>query len=692
MKRFLNLMVAVVAVFMVGFTTVKADQINLVSGKVFFEGAKSPVNGGKRDFHLKQVSGNNSAYAFCLDSQHIFYAGLYNSNSGLNYNSKRIENVILKAYLAGLGTDRNNYGISNDELYQITQMAVWYASHGNGADGMLPGDTYINWINENGKDYRKNIYNYLINDNDVPSIPSTSINVESTNSGLETDDEKNYFGSSLYKVVGPEDVTYTVEATGDACVLYNGTCEKTQTVGANKTFRLRTKYVANKDVTVSATIKSSSYLTGYSFNLYQPTAKGNYQNAAVFIPKFDRFEKTISETGREDVKKRETTLKVSKTDVTGQKEIPGAHMRITDVNGNEIITWESGNSVKEISSNIIKIGEMYKLYEDVAPAGYVPVHNAFGFVLNEDGKVTTCDLSKNEKECVKMSTEDILKIVNEPTKLTVSKTDSTGLTELDGAKMSVYELGKDTPIDSWTSSSKEQHQIKGLVIGTTYKMVEKSSPVGFDEMIVNIYFQLDDNGKVQLCNVKSDDEKNAECGGTVFKDENDVIYAKIKGETLVIINYPSKESSVLVSKMDFTNGHEIKGAKMKICTLAEYEKDGDSCKPSEDSWSWTSSDKPYKIALQPGEYVLFETLPVDGYENYMLISDGTEEKKTTAYKFSIVEGQQTKIDVYNELKAKKIDIPDVPSTGVTTGAYLIGGLVMLVGAGTVVIAKKKENM
>ncbi len=280
MKRLLSLVVAIAAVFMVGFTTVNADQINLVSGKKFFEGAISPVNGGKRDFHLKQVAGNGSAYAFCLDSQHVFYVGKYNSNPGLNYNSKKIENVILKSYLAGLGTDSNKYGISNDDLYMITQMAVWYASHGNGTDGMLPNDTYINWINQNQQ--RKDIYNYLINDNNVPSISNESISVESTNTGLETDSKKQFFGSSQYLIVGPDDVTYTVSATSaDTCVLYNGKCEQTQVIPAYKNFRLRTTYVANKDVTVSATIKSTKYLTGYSFNLYQPEVTANNQNAAV---------------------------------------------------------------------------------------------------------------------------------------------------------------------------------------------------------------------------------------------------------------------------------------------------------------------------------------------------------------------------------------------------------------------------
>ena len=704
MKRFkslLSLIVAVVAVFMVGFTTVKADQIKLVSGKVFFENITNK-DGKKRDFHLKKVSGNDSAYAFCLDSQHVFFEGNYTSNSGLNYNSDAIKNVILNAYSAGLGTGSNKYGISNDELYMITQMAVWDAAHGTyqydvnnkyGHDGMAIGDTYDAWLSEAGKEYRRRIYNELRKT--TASVPNYSISVGAQGKKdvvLTAAGDKSDFGSEQFKIDGPSNLTYTVSidknsSSKGACVWYGGECKESQQIPAGKNFRLKADYVANQDVKVVANVKSSEYLTGYSFNLYQPNANGNnYQNAAVFIPEHNKYEAKISATGRDDVKREQpTTLKVSKTDVTGQVEIPGAHMRITDVNGKEIIKWESGKTVKEISSDIIIVGQMYKLYEDVAPAGYVPVHNAFGFVLNANGTVTTCDLKKNEKECVKMSEEDILKIVNEPTKLTVSKTDGTGQAELDGAKMFVYELGNKVPVDSWISDSKVQHQIEGLVIGKIYRMEETSSPVGFDPLTVNIYFKLDDNGKVQLCNVKNDDEKTAECGGTVFKDENGVTYAEIKGEVLVIINYPSKttETSLTISKKDFTTGKEIVGAHLQIFRVVDGKREA---KPA---YEWDSTEEDYIIKdIKPGKYVLVETIPVTGYDPEMIILGNP----TTEYEFEIVEGQQTKIDVYNALEAKKETIPDVPNTGITTSAYLIGTLVMLAGAGTIVIAKKKENM
>ena len=687
MKRFLSLMVAVVAVFMVGFTTVKADQINLVSGKKFFEGAKSPVNGGARDFHLKQVSGNSSAYAFCLDSQHVFYVGKYNSNPGLNYNSKKIENVILKAYLAGLGTDKNVYGISNDELYEITQMAVWYASHGNGTDGMLPGDTYINWIN--AEDYRLNIYNYLINDNNVPTFTDepSILNWKGT---LKPDAKKEYFVSSDFTINGSKDLVFTVSASNGngSCVLYGDTCEKTQMIPGGASFKLRTNYVANDEVNVSAEITVSKYLTGYSFNLYQPEVTQNNQNAAVFIPKFDKYNDYVTATGCDDVKKKPTTLKVSKTDGTGQEELAGAEMKVYELgNDKPFDSWTSEKGVQHQNENLI-IDNIYRMEQVSSPVGFDKLTVNIYFKLDDNGKVQLCDVKNNDESTAscggtKFVDENgvtyaeinggVLVIKNYPsktTKLTVSKTDGTGQEELDGAEMKVYELENDKLVDSWTSKKGVQHQIENLIIGKIYRMEEVSSPVGFDKLTVNIYFKLDDNGKVQLCDVKNNDEATASCGGTKFVDENGVTYAEINGGVLVIKNYPSKTTKVIITKRDFTNGEEIKGAHLQI-----LDENGNIVA------DWISEDKPYEIeGLKPGKYTLIETLPADNY-NVEMIIDGN---RTSRYEFEITENGITKIDVYNEIMG-------VPNTGINASStYIIGGFVMLIGAATIVIAKKKE--
>lgn len=382
MKRLLSLMVAVVAIFMVGFTTVKADDINLISGKKFFDGSISPVNGGKRDFHLKQVAGNDSAYAFCLDSQHIFYEGKYNLNSNLDYDAKKIENVILNAYLTGLGTDKNVYGISNDELYEITQMAVWYASHGTGTDGMLENDTYINWLNQEGYEYRKTIYNELRTV--ASSVSKPSISIKSSQGGtkeyLTVSGKKDNFESGQFVIDGPENLTYTVSvdskaSSKGACILYNGECKKVQEIPAGKNFKLRADYVENQDVNVVANITTNDYLTGYTFNLYQPEVIANNQNAAVFIPTFGKYEGKISATGRDDVKeKKSSNLTVSKKDLTTGKEVKDAYLQIFQiVNGERedkpIYEWTSSN--KDYVINDIKPGK-YVLIEVLPNSNYEP--------------------------------------------------------------------------------------------------------------------------------------------------------------------------------------------------------------------------------------------------------------------------------------------------------------------------------
>ena len=129
MKRLLNFMIMVVAVFMIGFTTVKAEEIKLITvGDKFFKGVETS-NGEKRDFNFKKLDG--SSYAFCLDSQKYFndntgdknnYATLDNYSSDA---SAKIKNVILRAYLAGLGsknsgTDTVNDYVINGKSYRLS--------------------------------------------------------------------------------------------------------------------------------------------------------------------------------------------------------------------------------------------------------------------------------------------------------------------------------------------------------------------------------------------------------------------------------------------------------------------------------------------------------------------------------------------------------------------------------------------
>lgn len=83
------------------------------------------------------------------------------------------------------------------------------------------------------------------------------------------------------------------------------------------------------------------------------------------------------------VDKAELKVRISKTDITGEKEIPGATLIVKDSKGNAIETWVSTNEPKYI---VLEPGE-YSLTETIAPKGYILSKTAVYFKLDENGSV-----------------------------------------------------------------------------------------------------------------------------------------------------------------------------------------------------------------------------------------------------------------------------------------------------------------
>lgn len=131
---------------------------------------------------------------------------------------------------------------------------------------------------------------------------------------------------------------------------------------------------------------------------------------------------------------------------------------------------------------------LYEIKELKTPIGYVSNHEVYEIDATYQGQ---------DVETI----EVIYEVLNDITKVEISKQDLTTGKELPGAHMVVKE--KDGSIfDSWISTN-EPYLIKGLEPNKTYELIETSSPYGF-ALAQKIEFTVKDTGEVQKVEMKDD--------------------------------------------------------------------------------------------------------------------------------------------------------------------------------------------
>ena len=189
-----------------------------------------------------------------------------------------------------------------------------------------------------------------------------------------------------------------------------------------------------------------------------------------------------------------TTVELTKTDLTTGKELPGAHLKVTDEDGNVIDEWVSTEKTHVIKE--LTVGKSYTMTETKPADGYVTAESITFTVEN------TAEIQKQEMK------DDVTKVL-------ISKQDIAGK-ELPGAKLTILdEDGK--VVESWTSTE-EAHYIEMLPIGK-YTLREETAPEGY-LVAKDVEFEVKDTAEVQKV-VMVDEEKPREStpeGGKPSKD------------------------------------------------------------------------------------------------------------------------------------------------------------------------------
>lgn len=180
------------------------------------------------------------------------------------------------------------------------------------------------------------------------------------------------------------------------------------------------------------------------------------------------------------------TVEISKQDIYGS-ELACAEIQLVNENGEVADEWTSDGTNHVISE--LKIGK-YTLKETAAPDGYI-IATDISFEIFTDGSAIV------ENVDATATTEDghpLIVMVDDTTKVEISKRDITNDNELAGATLKIIDENGEV-IEEWVSTN-EPHIIEAkLTAGKTYTLKETIAPDGY--IIANsIDFTVNADGTV----------------------------------------------------------------------------------------------------------------------------------------------------------------------------------------------------
>lgn len=348
----------------------------------------------------------------------------------------------------------------------------------------------------------------------------------------------------------------------------------------------------------------------------------------------------------------QTSTTVSKTSVANSGELAGCDLQITDAEGNVIVKWTSGSAESIVLNdkleamgyrNVTAVPDekgavqingllhdtTYTLTETRPADGFVTA-GSISFQLAEgENKQTLVAVVRDGK--VTLQQDNIVRMVDDTTKVEISKTDITGEEEIPGCELEIKEKDTDTVLDAWTSTE-EKHLIEQkFVAGKTYVLTEKRPADGY-ATADSIEFTVEDTGEIQRVGMKDDTTK------------------------------------IRLIKLASDTGQGMRGAKFEV--YGSQGKKVMSFRSKEDGYDITG-----KLAV--GETYTFKE--VEAPKGYRLAKPVKYTVKDT--------GEVQEVSVTD----KKIPKPKVPQTGGTTPFAALAVLFFVLGSGGFIMVRRKKK-
>ena len=366
--------------------------------------------------YTTKVDGNNFINSYKPETTEV--SGTKTWNDAENQDGKRPESIIVR--LLANGIEKDSQTVKADEAgswtYKFTDLPKYEA-----------GEEIVYTVTEDAvPDYTTEISGYDITNSYAPGKTSVTV----TKAWVDNNNRNNH---------RPDAIKVQLKADG-----VNSGEEITLNAENNWTYTWSDldQKKAGKDIayTVEETGKAAGYIS---------TVTGNAEEGFIIT-------NTI------------TSVKISKVDITDQKELAGAHIQILDKDGNVVDEWDSTWESHEVTG--LKTGEKYTLRETVAPDGYTITADTV-FSLKEDGTLDKDNTSTT------ISADGTLLVEDSRTSVKVSKVNISDGEELEGAHIQIIDQDGNV-VDEW-DSTKEAHVIEKLKTGKTYTLRETVAPDGY---------------------------------------------------------------------------------------------------------------------------------------------------------------------------------------------------------------------
>lgn len=354
-----------------------------------------------------------------------------------------------------------------------------------------------------------------------------------------------------------------------------------------------------------------------------------------------------------DVENLTTDFEFNKTDVTGDKEVEGAQLTITDEDGNVVDQWTSTDKVHSIEGLVV--GKTYTLSESVTAKDYVKATDIKFTVKNS-----------SELETVTMKDKQV----------TISKATVSG-DEVTGALMQIIDQDGNV-VDEWISEGKV-HYATGLVEGKKYTLHEDLAPTGLN-LANDIEFEVTydkENQKVEMIDTINEVSKVDEKGNLLKGAEMTVTSNKTKNsidkwisgqhifdvtdEMKAQLKENGKAEGTYMDEEDSTIQYNIAKNKGKDDYTVMFVKDGVTTYTNIDLHG--NETRHMIQGLEAGEeYVLKETKTPNGYATFKTQTFTAEEGKDTVLSMT---DEDTKIEISKqdittkkELEGAKLKVTD----------------------------------